>query len=195
VRANPALYPIFIRLQCRIIARIPPPVENGSPLPEPARAIRRRSGFCRKAQCKAGATGRPRKYPLRGIWNVIFYIGKNGCTWRPLSSAEAIMRLEWFIARRYLSSGRGSRYLSLITLIAMGGVFVGVTALIIVTAVMTGLQNELREKILGTNPHIWLTSYGDNMRLDACTLISFVATLYPSRQAAALQPLEAIRDE
>lgn len=77
------------------------------------------------------------------------------------------MRLEWFIARRYLSSGRGSRYLSLITLIAMGGVFVGVTALIIVTAVMTGLQNELREKILGTNPHIRLTSYSDNMRLDA----------------------------
>jgi lipoprotein-releasing system permease protein len=76
------------------------------------------------------------------------------------------MRLEWFIARRYLSSRRGTRLLSLITLIAMGGVFVGVMALIVVTAVMTGLQNDLREKILGTNPHIWLTSYGDNMRME-----------------------------
>lgn len=76
------------------------------------------------------------------------------------------MKLEWFIARRYLSSRRGTRLLSLITLIAMGGVFVGVMALIVVTAVMSGLQNDLREKILGTNPHIWLTSYGENMRLD-----------------------------
>jgi lipoprotein-releasing system permease protein len=76
------------------------------------------------------------------------------------------MRLEWFIARRYLASRRGMRFLSLITLIAMGGVFVGVMALIVVTAVMTGLQTDLRDKILGTNPHIWLTSYGDNMRLE-----------------------------
>jgi lipoprotein-releasing system permease protein len=76
------------------------------------------------------------------------------------------MRLEWFIARRYLASRRGMRFLSLITLIAMGGVFVGVMALIVVTAVMTGLQTDLRDKILGTNPHIWLTSYGENMRLE-----------------------------
>ncbi|HET8656791.1 MAG TPA: lipoprotein-releasing ABC transporter permease subunit [Longimicrobiaceae bacterium] len=76
------------------------------------------------------------------------------------------MKLEWFIARRYLSSRRGTRFLSLITLIAMGGVFVGVMALILVTAVMNGLQNDLRDKILGTNPHIWLTSFGANMRLE-----------------------------
>jgi lipoprotein-releasing system permease protein len=57
--------------------------------------------------------------------------------------------------------------MSLITLIAMGGVFVGVMALVVVTSVMTGLQNDLREKILGTNPHIWLMTYGDNMVLDA----------------------------
>ena len=76
------------------------------------------------------------------------------------------MSLEWYIARRYLSSQRGPRFLSLITLIAVGGVFVGVMALIVVTAVMSGLQRDLRDKILGTNPHIWLTTYGDNLRLD-----------------------------
>lgn len=76
------------------------------------------------------------------------------------------MNLEWYIARRYLSSRRGTRFLSLITLIAMGGVFVGVMALIVVTSVMTGLQNDLREKILGVNPHIWLTSFGENMVLE-----------------------------
>jgi lipoprotein-releasing system permease protein len=77
------------------------------------------------------------------------------------------MKLEWYIARRYLSSRRGARFLSLITLIAMGGVFVGVMALIVVTSVMSGLQRDLRDKILGTNPHIWLTTYGDAMQLDA----------------------------
>lgn len=75
------------------------------------------------------------------------------------------MSLEWFIARRYLASRRGARFLSLITLIAIGGVFVGVMALIVVTSVMTGLQTDLREKILGTNPHIWVTTYGEAMQL------------------------------
>ncbi len=76
------------------------------------------------------------------------------------------MNLEWFIGRRYLSSRRGTRFLSLITAISIGGVAVGVMALIVVTAVMTGLQNDLRDKILGTNPHIWLTTFGETMRID-----------------------------
>ncbi|HEU0078385.1 MAG TPA: ABC transporter permease [Longimicrobiaceae bacterium] len=77
------------------------------------------------------------------------------------------MNLEWYIGRRYLASRRGTRFLSLITAISIGGVTVGVMALIIVTAVMTGLQTDLRDKILGTNPHIWLTTFGETMRLDA----------------------------
>src|SRR5687767_15887556 len=76
------------------------------------------------------------------------------------------MNLEWYFARRYLSSRRGARFLSLITLIAIGGVTVGVMALIVVTAVMTGLQEDLRDKILGVNPHIWVMTYGEGMRMD-----------------------------
>ncbi|HKP76260.1 MAG TPA: ABC transporter permease [Longimicrobiaceae bacterium] len=76
------------------------------------------------------------------------------------------MSLEWFIGRRYLASRRGTRFLSLITLIAIGGVSVGVMALIVVTAVMTGLQQDLRDKILGVNPHIWVMTYGESMRMD-----------------------------
>lgn len=75
------------------------------------------------------------------------------------------MSLEWRIARRYLSSRRGTRFLSLITLIAIGGVSVGVMALILVTAVMNGLQNELRRGILGVNPHIFVLTYGEGMRM------------------------------
>jgi lipoprotein-releasing system permease protein len=74
--------------------------------------------------------------------------------------------LEWFIGRRYLASRRGTRFLSLITLIAIGGVTVGVMALIVVIAVMTGLQSDLRDKILGVNPHIWVMTFGESMRMD-----------------------------
>jgi lipoprotein-releasing system permease protein len=65
-------------------------------------------------------------------------------------------RLEWYIARRYLAGRKKGRFLSLITLIAVGGIFVGVMALITVIAVMTGLQRDLQSKILGSNPHIYV---------------------------------------
>jgi lipoprotein-releasing system permease protein len=76
------------------------------------------------------------------------------------------VNLEWFIGRRYLASRRGTRFLSFSTLISIGGVSVGVMALIVVIAVMTGLQEDLREKILGTNPHIWVMTFGEGMRMD-----------------------------
>ncbi|MFQ5747533.1 MAG: lipoprotein-releasing ABC transporter permease subunit [Gemmatimonadota bacterium] len=72
-------------------------------------------------------------------------------------------RLSWFVARRYLSSRRGRGFLSLITLIAIGGVSVGVMALIVVIGVMSGLQNDLRERILGANPHGFVLELGVRM--------------------------------
>jgi lipoprotein-releasing system permease protein len=75
-------------------------------------------------------------------------------------------RLEARIAARYLGSRRASRLLSLITVIAAGGVVVGVMALVIVLGVMNGLQNDLREKILVANPHLRVLTYGEGLRLD-----------------------------
>jgi lipoprotein-releasing system permease protein len=82
-----------------------------------------------------------------------------------------VKRLEWYIARRYLASRRKGRFLSLITLIAIGGIFLGVTALITVTAVMTGLQRDLQEKILGTNPHVYVFEEGQGFRLGQWPLL------------------------
>ena len=75
-------------------------------------------------------------------------------------------RLDLRIALRYLRSRRSSRLLSLITVIAVGGVTVGVAALVGVLGVMNGLQNELREKILVVTPHLRVTTYGEGLRLD-----------------------------
>lgn len=74
--------------------------------------------------------------------------------------------LERQIAVRYLKSRRSSRLLSFITVIAVGGVTVGVMALVVVLGVMNGLQGELREKILVANPHLRVLTYGSGLRLD-----------------------------
>ena len=73
--------------------------------------------------------------------------------------------LDWYIARRYLASRKRGRLLSLITWIALGGVTVGVTALIVVIAVMTGMQEDLRAKILGSTPHIVVLEQGSSLRM------------------------------
>jgi lipoprotein-releasing system permease protein len=71
------------------------------------------------------------------------------------------------IARRYLRSRRSTRFVSLTTFIAAGGVTVGVMALIVVLGVMNGLQTELREKILVGSPHLRLLTFGEGLRMDA----------------------------
>jgi lipoprotein-releasing system permease protein len=74
--------------------------------------------------------------------------------------------LERRVALRYLQSRRSSRLVSLITLIAVGGVTVGVGALVFVLGLMNGLQTDLREKILVVNPHLRVLTYGEGLRLD-----------------------------
>jgi len=74
--------------------------------------------------------------------------------------------LERQIATRYLKSRRSSGLLSLITVIAVGGVTVGVMALVVVLGVMNGLQSDLREKILVANPHLRVLTYDRGLRLD-----------------------------
>ena len=77
-----------------------------------------------------------------------------------------IRNLEIAIAWRYLRSRRGSRLLSLISVIAIGGITVGVSALIVIIAVMNGLQKDLREKILVGSPDVRVLTFGDDMKME-----------------------------
>ena len=70
------------------------------------------------------------------------------------------MPFELHIAFRYLFAKRRQAFISMISLISTIGVAVGVTALIVVLALMTGLQNELRDRILGSQAHIYLWKAG-----------------------------------
>ncbi len=63
------------------------------------------------------------------------------------------MNFESWISYRYVMAKK-DRFLSVINLISIAGVAIGVMALIVVIGVMTGFDNDLREKIIGTNAHI-----------------------------------------
>ena len=63
---------------------------------------------------------------------------------------------ELHVALRYLLAKRKQAFISVISLISTLGVTVGVMAVIIALAVMTGLQQELRDRILGSNAHVYV---------------------------------------
>ncbi|OIQ51690.1 Lipoprotein-releasing system transmembrane protein LolE [Pseudodesulfovibrio hydrargyri] len=68
------------------------------------------------------------------------------------------MRFETFVALRYLFALRKQSFISVISLFAICGVAIGVGALIVVIGVMNGFSTDLRDKILGVNAHILVTS-------------------------------------
>jgi lipoprotein-releasing system permease protein len=74
---------------------------------------------------------------------------------------------ELFLGLRYLTA-RGQRTnLSLFVWIGVGGVFLGVAALIVVLAVMTGFQDGIRDKIISANPHLLIFQSGGAGLADA----------------------------
>jgi lipoprotein-releasing system permease protein len=70
---------------------------------------------------------------------------------------------ELLVGLRYLRARRRAAFLSLISTLSLAGVTIGVATLLIVLAVMTGLEFELRQKILGFNPHVTVVSYGGGL--------------------------------
>ncbi|MSO83164.1 MAG: ABC transporter permease [Acidobacteria bacterium] len=70
------------------------------------------------------------------------------------------MTFELFVALRYLFARRKQAFISLISLISTIGVAVGVMALVIALALMTGLQGELRDRILGSTAHVYVWKTG-----------------------------------
>ncbi len=70
------------------------------------------------------------------------------------------MSFELFIALRYLLARRQHSTISRVSLFSTIGVAVGVMALVVALALMTGLQGELRNRILGSQAHIYVWKTG-----------------------------------
>jgi lipoprotein-releasing system permease protein len=68
---------------------------------------------------------------------------------------------ELHVALRYLLARRKQAFISLISLISTVGVAVGVMALVVALALMTGLQQELRDRIVGSTAHIYVWKVGE----------------------------------
>ena len=71
---------------------------------------------------------------------------------------------ELFIAARYLLAKRKQAFISVISLISVLGVLVGVMAVLIALALMTGLQGELRDRIVGSSAQIYVEKIGEGLR-------------------------------
>src|SRR3989338_4691188 len=85
------------------------------------------------------------------------------------------MRYELWLGLRYLLSPRKERFVSLIAVLSIGGIALGVTALLVVLAVMSGFDHDLKDKLIGTNAHLiiareeGLSAYDSLMRQVAAT--------------------------
>ncbi len=82
------------------------------------------------------------------------------------------MSYELFVALRYLFAKRKQAFISVISLVSMLGVTVGVMALVVALALMTGLQEGVRDRILGSSAHVyaWRTGGVTDYRADVARL-------------------------
>lgn len=79
------------------------------------------------------------------------------------SSFSLQNRYEWWVGLRYLRAKRAQHFISVITLLSMGGIALGVAALIVVLAVMTGFRETLQQQILGITSHVTIRASHGNM--------------------------------
>jgi lipoprotein-releasing system permease protein len=90
---------------------------------------------------------------------------------------------ELVLGLRYLGS-RGKRaQLSLFVWIGVGGVFLGVAALIVVLAVMTGFQDGIRDRIISANPHLLVFQTAGTGMVDAARVTTSVREVAGVRAA------------
>jgi lipoprotein-releasing system permease protein len=80
---------------------------------------------------------------------------------RPSRSFDSLP-FELFIAFRYLMARRKQAFIALISFISVIGLMVGVMAVLIALALMTGLQGELRERIVGASAHVYVFKVSDD---------------------------------
>ena len=91
------------------------------------------------------------------------------------------MSFELYIALRYLLAQRKQAFISLISLISTLGVTLGVMALVVALALMTGMQQELRDRITGSEAHVYVWNVGEggfeNYREEARRMSQFPRVL------------------
>jgi lipoprotein-releasing system permease protein len=96
------------------------------------------------------------------------------------------MKFEWFVAKRYLTAKRKQAFISVITLISVLGITIGVMALIIAIALITGFQKDVQDKILGATSHVMISDLTGEGISD---YQPFIERLEKNEQVAELTPV------
>lgn len=89
------------------------------------------------------------------------------------------MSLPFFISKRYTQSKKQSKFISLISTIAISGIALGVAVLIITLTVLDAFEKAVEEKIINFNSHITITSFGDRNLPGYENVIPILDTLIP----------------
>lgn len=71
------------------------------------------------------------------------------------------MSLSFFIAKKYISNKQSSKFLSLVSVISIGGIALGTAVLIIALTILNGFEDVVAQKITGFNSHIKITAFGN----------------------------------
>ncbi|MES3630153.1 MAG: ABC transporter permease [Longimonas sp.] len=100
------------------------------------------------------------------------------------------MRLEWFLALRYFRRAEGQRegraFVRFITYVAVGGVTVGVAALILALGIVRGFSQEIEGKLMDTGAHLSVVSYMDAPLEDAETIRAQIRAQEAVREVRAV---------
>ena len=87
------------------------------------------------------------------------------------------MRFEWFVASRYLRSRRKQSFISIISIISIGGVALGVATVILVSAVLDGVEQGLKERFLANEAHVVLRLHDSSFFTNYQKRISQIETI------------------
>ncbi|HCJ67755.1 MAG TPA: hypothetical protein DHV62_10695, partial [Elusimicrobia bacterium] len=87
------------------------------------------------------------------------------------------MNWEILVVKRYLSARRKQIFTLFTTLVGISGITLGVAALVVTLSIMNGFQNEIRDKILGTQAHILLLPNGEKVFKPAPEILNQVTNL------------------
>lgn len=71
------------------------------------------------------------------------------------------MYLTFFLSLRFLESRKNSNFISIISAITIGGISLGVAALIITVSILSGFENTISQKLINFDSHIKIVSYAD----------------------------------
>ncbi len=97
------------------------------------------------------------------------------------------MKRTWiqFVARRYLRAKKNTRFLSVSSSLSMGGIGLGVAAIIVVLSVMSGFEQELRTKLASSDLHVLMTPRS--------SFAGFDLGLIPSAKVNELTPIAELK--